>query len=186
MSFGSAHYFYQALHGKIRPHFFSCLVWTLVTTIVFAGLIAEHAGLASIRTALLAVMLAVVSVVSFRNGLGYVSRLDICSLALSLAAIPVWIATKSPDASILWVLCVEVAGTTPALRKAWTLPHEEGIIGPLLNAASSIFALLAVPHPSFAVMAYFGGWAVILAGLATITAYRRIASPLSTEKYYVW
>ena len=173
MLIGSGNYFVLVLQRKIKPHFFTFLIWTVVTFIVLAGLVSEHAGPAIWRTALLAVLLAIGTAVSFRNGLGYVSRFDIISLMLSVLAIPVWIVTNNPDASIIWVLIVEVIGTLPAIRKAWRLPFEEGIFGMSFSALSFFFSFLAMTNPSTAVAIYFLVWPFILILLSAITAYRR-------------
>jgi hypothetical protein len=92
---------------------------------------------------------------------------------MALLAIPIWITTNNPNASILWVLVVEVIGTLPAIRKAWYLPYEEGVAGLVLNATSNIFALLALNHYSFAVVTYFITWTLLLGALATVAVCGR-------------
>lgn len=172
---GSGHYFIQMICGKVKPHFFTYLIWTVVTLIVLAGLVSEGVGPASWRTAFLSVLLAVAAIMSLRNGIGYIRAFDVGCLLLSLLAIPIWMATHNPDASIVWLLVIEVLGAFPTFRKAWHAPFEEGAAGIALNAASYLFCLLALSKSSVAIELYFGVWAVTLAALAMVIMYRRHA-----------
>jgi hypothetical protein len=170
---GSGHYLWQVLRQNIKPHFFTYLVWSIVTGIVAAGMVAKHVGPASWRTIVLAFFLTIGTLASLRNGVSYIRRFDIIVLILALMAIPVWIATKNPDFSIFWILVVETVGGIPALRKAWNLPQEEGVFGLFMNAASNIFALLALNHASLAITTYFITWGLLLTLLASIAVVRR-------------
>jgi hypothetical protein len=174
---GMIYYISYIFHGRFKPHFFSWLVWTAVTAIVFAGLVAEHSGPAAWRTGLMTVMCLVIALLSLRNGFGYIKKIDFYTLLSSLAAIPIWLVNKDPSWAIIWLLAVEGAATLPAIRKAWHLPWEDSLVACSCSTASNILSIFALTSASAAPAIYYAGWSVILMSYFCVIVWRRRALP---------
>lgn len=170
----AAYYLWMTVTGRIRPHAFPYLVWTVVTTIVFAGMWAVDSGAAAWRTAMMAAFCAAVGISALRNGLGYIKRVDVVVLVMSLLAIPLWIWTQDPDAAIFWLLVVEILAAVPALRKAYDLPWEDSPLAWGLSALGQAMCLVALPEFRWSVVAYFAVWSLVCwIGTAVMLLRRR-------------
>ncbi len=115
---------WQIYRRIIQPHAFTVLVWSVVTSIVFFSMLAEGAGAAAWRTALIAVMTFLNFVLSLRNGFGYINKFDVAMLVAALSGIPLWIVMDDPEISLFWLTAVGFCGTVPTIRKAWNFPHH--------------------------------------------------------------
>ena len=62
---------------------------------------------------------------SLRNGFANIKRFDIVIFVLSLCAIPLWLMTSDPTASLILVMCANILGYVPTFRKSYSKPYEE-------------------------------------------------------------
>lgn len=160
---------------RIRPHAFTLLVYFIVTCSVAAGMYGEGDKAAAIRMALPAPLYIFMLVLTYRQGIEYVKRIDIVMLVLSLCAMPLWWYTDSPRAAIGFLALVEGLGMVPGFRKAYNLPFEESSLSPLISAMAMALALAAVkdPYESWATALYLAYWVVLCGLLSALVAWRR-------------
>lgn len=112
--------------GTVVPHFFSWLIWSLTTAIVFLAQLAADGGYGAWPTGISAL------ITFYVTWLAYVLRTDISItrsdrffMAGALASLPAWFLTDDPLWSVVILTTVDVLGFGPTLRKAWSHPYEE-------------------------------------------------------------
>ncbi|HTQ99442.1 MAG TPA: hypothetical protein VMH83_05610 [Candidatus Acidoferrum sp.] len=134
--------------NHVKPHFFSWLIWSLTTAIVFFAQLAASGGAGAWPTGVSAVItiyvawLALVLRSDFTN-----TRSDWMFLIVALLSLPLWYATDDPLWSVVILTSVDALGFAPTLRKTWARPHEESLQFYALFAvrsALSIFALASL------------------------------------------
>lgn len=167
------YYLHLIVKGVIKPHAFPLFVWTVVTFIVFAGMVGAEAGPALWRTGVCGVLCLITTLFCLRNGFDYVRRFDVLVLAGALMAVPVWLLTGDADTALLWTLVVEVLGTLPAIRKAYMLPDEDSVLAWNLSAVGQLISVAALTQLRLPLVLYFVVWAVMCFAAALVLVLRR-------------
>ncbi|KWH43674.1 hypothetical protein DF107_10620 [Burkholderia stagnalis] len=138
----------------VRPHLFTWLIWSVVTAIAAAGQWAAGAGPSAWCTAAIAATCFLTFVASiFRGERGWTLS-DWVFLGAALSAIPVWVLTKDPTASICLVTLIELAGLGPTVRKTFRDPWSESLVYFALCVVKYALAVLALRTWSVAVAFY--------------------------------
>ncbi len=137
-------YSWSIYKGETKPHMFSWIPWTLTTAVAFAGQVAEHGGPGVWATGTSAVLSGVIMVASFFKGEKSITRKDWFFFLLSLATIPLWIATKEPLASVVLATFINLSAIFPTVRKSWHKPDEEAGTMYILLAVRSALSITAL------------------------------------------
>ena len=156
-------YIGAALAGKIKPHAFSWIIWTLITAISFTAQWTGDAGPGSWATAATTVFCALISVLALVKGEKNITRGDWISFIAALMAIPLWHFTKEPLYAVILITLIDALGFYPSFRKAWLRPWEEMYFTFLLSSVKFGFAVMAIEdyslvtalHPSSLVFTNF-------------------------------
>jgi len=130
---------------QVKPHFFSWIIWSLTTSIVFFAQVSAQGGAGAWPTAVSALITIYVA------GLAWHLKSDISVTALdrwffgaSLASLPVWFLTADPFLSVVILTTVDTLGFGPTLRKLLRYPHEESLLFYALFALRSLLSVLAL------------------------------------------
>ncbi|MBN3820360.1 hypothetical protein G3N57_29000 [Paraburkholderia sp. Se-20369] len=138
----------------VRPHLFTWLIWSVVTAIAAAGQWVAGAGPSAWCTAAIAATCLLTCVASiFRGERGWTVS-DWVFLGAALSAIPVWVLTEDPTASICLVTLIELAGLGPTIRKTFRDPWSESLAYFALCVVKYVLAVLALRSWSVAVAFY--------------------------------
>lgn len=113
------------LRGKIKPHPYSWLIWSLTTIVILALQQTHGAGPGVYTTYTVAGIGFIISALGFRNGRKDITLLDTAFLIAALCATVVWIFADRPELSMMLLVGIDLLGMGPTVRKAWNKPHEE-------------------------------------------------------------
>jgi hypothetical protein len=113
---------------KLKPHAFSWIIWTVMTSIIFAAQLADGAGPGAWAAGVTAVTLFMIAIGSLRNKGYRVTRSDKLSFAGAVLAIPIWIITANPLWAAIIVTVIETLGFFPTYRKAFYHPEHESML----------------------------------------------------------
>jgi hypothetical protein len=131
--------------GQVKPHFFSWLIWSITTSIVFFAQLAAAGGIGAWPTGVSGLItiyvawLALVLRSDFTN-----TKADWCFLVAALLSLPAWFFTADPLWSVVILTLVDALGFGPTLRKAWQKPQEESLLFYFLFAVRSALSMLAL------------------------------------------
>jgi hypothetical protein len=143
ISFGP--YLIGALTGKVRPHLFSWVIWSLSTLIVFAAQWQAQGGAGAWSIGWGGVLTVVIAVIA------YVKKADLsmhisdwCFFVAALLSIPLWHWTSDPLLSVILLTVIDLLGFGPTLRNAWANPHQEQITFYALYVVRNVFSFAAL------------------------------------------
>lgn len=170
---GYVPYFRDLYRGTTKPHAFSWLIWALLTGIAFAGQVSDSAGPGAWVTGFTAVVCFIVFILALSLGEKRITRFDWICLWFSLAAIPLWMATKTPLWSVILITAIDAAGFLPTIRKAYVKPWEETAVTFLLSAVKFMVALVALENFSIITALYPLSLVVMNTGFFLMLLYRR-------------
>jgi hypothetical protein len=139
-------YVRQMLAGKIKPHLFTWIIWTLTTGIAAAARATELAGPGAWGQWAGAASCLAVAVLAWRLGEKQITRSDRIAFVLALLAIPLWQLTDNALAAVVMVTAIDLVGYYPTFRKSWLCPHEEAIFNYLAANLIHVLSLLATEH----------------------------------------
>ncbi len=142
------YYISQILAGRVKPHAFSWLVWSLLSGIVFFAQIISGAGAGSWVTGTTASACVVIFFLALRHGQKNFHRFDWLALIGAILGIIVWQLTSDPVYSVILVTAADFVAFLPTYRVGWQRPHQESAILYSFSALKYIIALFALEKVS--------------------------------------
>jgi hypothetical protein len=141
---GNFPYLWDILKERVKPHPYTWFVWSLVTGIVFFGMLAKGAGIGSLPVAVSGIFTLTIFLFSLKYGFKGITRTDTIFLLIAIAGIIPWILTSDPTFSVVVAVGIDLVAFVPTLRKTWLHPRTET---PLLygsNVLRHVLALLSL------------------------------------------
>lgn len=122
-------YVKDILRGNTKPHTYTWLIWSIVTTIAFLGQWVSGGGPGSWATGVAAVVTIFTLILSLRGGYGTkdINNFDKICLALALVAILPWFLAKSVLWSVILATLIDLIAFFPTMRKTWYAPRSESL-----------------------------------------------------------
>lgn len=151
---GSVPYVRDIFKGATKPHVFTFLIWSIVTTLAFLGQWAAGGGPGAWTTGIMAVLSICVLILSFKYGTKDITRFDLLCLIGALGAIIPWWLTSDPTISIVLATFIDVLAFFPTIRKTFFAPTSETLISYVLNIPRHGLAILALTQLSVATYIY--------------------------------
>ena len=178
--YGSGLYIFSILKKESRPHFYTFLIWSIITWIGFCAQFTDHAGPGMWVMLFTALATTITAILAIPFGTKDITKSDFIFLILSLSAIVPWLMTNDPFLSVLMICLIDGLAMIPTIRKSWNDPWGENLKSYGLHNAKFFLSLFAITNITFVTLAY--PIAVITVNLFLIIAclYRRrtIAKPI--------
>ena len=147
MVFVSRYFYFRCIYRDgAKPHAFSWLIWGCISAVGFAAQVVEGAGPGSWARGFACVTCFILVYIGYVRGDRTYTRADWITLFVALAAIPLWLLTKTPLWSVVIVCIIDTVGYLPTLRKAWVKPEEEPAIGYAWFTLGALFSLFAIEN----------------------------------------
>lgn len=154
--FNRGSYLYSILKGGTKPHVFSWITWSIISTIALLAQVTEGAGAGAWARGLSTLFSYVFIFLALTRGEKNITRGDRITLAFALCAIPLWYFTKTPVWSVILVTTIDVVGYYPTIRKSLLKPDEEAAGSWLLSGLSSLASLFAMDQINLSTTLYPG------------------------------
>lgn len=164
-------YIWNVLKGRLKPHGFSWLLWSLLTCIGFAAQWHEEAGPGMISMGMAGLGCFIIFLLSLKYGEKDIKLSDWAAFGTGLAAIPLWLLTDNPLYSVILITAIDGIGLLPTIRKSWNNPWQEstwsfftgGLVFLFSVAGLRNYSLVAVLYPVSIVVFNFSFVALLLA-----------------------
>lgn len=131
--------------GRIRPHVFSWVIWTLVTVSVFFAQVAGGAGVGALAIGISGCITGCVALLAWRRRADLeITRSDWGFLVAALSAIPAWWLTADPLWAVVILTGVDLSGFGPTYRAAWRRPHHEHVGFFAVGAVRNVLVIAAL------------------------------------------
>ena len=131
--------------AQVKPHFFSWLIWSLTTSIVFFAQLAAEGGAGAWPTGVSAVITFYVAWLALVLRSDFTTtKADWVFLVAALLSLPAWFFTDDPLWSVVILTAVDALGFGPTLRKVWARPQEESFWFYAMFAVRSGLSMLAL------------------------------------------
>ncbi len=127
--FSSYLYIRDIFRGNTRPHTYTWLIWSIVTTIAFLGQWVSGGGPGSWATGVAAVVTIFTLFLSLKGGYGTkdITNFDKVCLVLAILSILPWVLTKNVLWSVLLATLIDLIAFLPTMRKTWYAPKSESL-----------------------------------------------------------
>lgn len=147
-------YLLDSIRGKIKPHFVSWLIWSIITLIAFFGQMEKGAGSGAWVTGAMGVTNIIIAAFAFKNGTRNVTGMDKKLFFGTLLAIAFWVLIKEPLLSILVVIAIDASAVYFTVKKAFSHPKSENAILFYSNLAKTIIAIIALQQYNIVTVIY--------------------------------
>jgi hypothetical protein len=138
---GNLPYLWDILKERVKPHPYTWLVWSLVSGIVFFGMLAKGAGIGALPVAASEMFTLIIFLFSLKYGFKGITKTDTAFLFIALAGVIPWILTNDPTLSVVIAVGIDLVAFVPTLRKTWAHPSTET---PLLYSSNVLRHILAL------------------------------------------
>jgi hypothetical protein len=160
--------------GRVKPHFFSWLIWTLTTSIVCVAQLAADGGMGAWPTAMSALITAYVAWLALVLKSDFSSTAaDTGFLLAALFSLPAWFFTSDPLWIVVILTLVDGLGFGPTLRKAWARPHEESLPFYAVFALRSLLSCYALESRTLTTLLFPAAMVVACVLVCALLWWRR-------------
>lgn len=166
-------YAHTMLRGHTRPHLFTWLVWSILTTIIFIIQYQGGAGPAAWGSGVIALTSACIMLYSIFRGEREGSLFDWATFLISLLCIPLWLLTNDPTLAAIFVTAIDVLAFWPTVSKSWRHPRSENLLYYIAWLVKYPAAFLAIESMSLANAIYPVTWSIIGIGFVILLVARR-------------
>ncbi|HSW90638.1 MAG TPA: hypothetical protein VLH84_02620 [Patescibacteria group bacterium] len=137
-------YAISIFRGKTKPQRSTFAIWSIISLVTLFSYFASGARQTIWIALVYAILQLFIFVLSFKYGMGGLSRLDIICLSGALIGVLAWVVTDNPAIALYASITSEFLGYVPLFKKAYIHPETEStlswILG-LLAACLNLFAL---------------------------------------------
>ncbi|XOV91348.1 MAG: hypothetical protein ACFHWX_14160 [Bacteroidota bacterium] len=138
-------YLKAILANKIKPHFFSWIIWGVTTFVAFLGQVSGNGGVGTISMGLSSIITFYIAYLTFRRrGDLSVRALDWVYLILAAFSIPVWMITNDPLWAVVIMTGIDLLGFGPTFRNAYENPSNEDPVFYLIFTFRNLLAIYAL------------------------------------------
>lgn len=141
---GNVPYLRDVIKGKVQPHPYTWLVWSIVSLITFFGQVVKGAGIGAIPTGVAELFTIIIFLFSLRYGFKNIVRRDTYFLLAALLGLIPWMLTKDPTISVVIVVSIDLIAFIPTLRKTYFHPSTETPLLYSMNVVRHILTLFSL------------------------------------------
>lgn len=141
---GNVPYLLDVLKGKVQPHPYTWLVWSIVSGVIFFGQLTKGAGIGTLPTAAAEIFTIIIFLFSLRYGFKNIVRRDTYFLVVALLGIVPWLLTKDPTISVIIVVTIDLVAFVPTIRKTSRHPDTETPLLYSMNVLRHVLALFSL------------------------------------------
>ena len=142
------------IKGKIRPHAFSWLIWTITLGTAVVAMWQNGGGYAAYGLTVGVVSEAIVFLFALKFGTKDITRGDKISLVTALVAIVIWWQMSEPLIAVVTVALIDAVGYYPSYRKLWIDKKSEKPFFWLVIVVAGFLALGAVGEYNLVTVTY--------------------------------
>lgn len=166
-------YFRNILLGKTKPHAFSWFVWGVIASIAFAAQVFGKAGEGAVVMGFTAVSCFIITILAVIKGERSFPLFDWVCFISSMAAVGLWLFTKSPLPSVVLITVTDAIAFLPTVRKGYLEPYDETAATFALSGVKFFLSLFALEKFSVITSLYPAALVVMNAVFVTILLVRR-------------
>jgi uncharacterized protein with PQ loop repeat len=139
-------YIRDIFRGNTKPHTYTWLIWSIVTTIAFLGQWVSGGGPGSWATGAAALLTTFILLLSLHGGYGTkdITNFDKMCLVLALVAILPWLLAKSVLWSVILATAIDLIAFFPTMRKTWYAPRSESLASMYVDAAKHSMSMFSM------------------------------------------
>lgn len=137
-------YIRDAYKKRVKPHPYTWLVWSIVTSITFFGQLAKGAGVGVLPTLVSGLFSIGIFFYSLRNGFKNIAKVDHLYLVVALLGLIPWVFTDDPTISVIIAVGIDIVAFMPTIRKTWRNPKSETPVLYGANVVRHILTLLSL------------------------------------------
>lgn len=139
----------SVLKGKVLPHTYSWLIWSVLATIGYIAQMRSHAGPGAWNTGITALACFLIFLLSLKVGENKLTTFDKILFAVCVVTIGLRLATGSDTVATILAASAASIGFVFTIEKAYKKPQQENLQTFTINSLRNLLSLFAVTVVSF-------------------------------------
>ncbi len=170
---GSGVYIVSILRGDTKPHLFTWVVWSILTTIGYFAQLHDDTGPATWVLGANMITCSVIALLALKYGENTITRGDWIAFIASLTAIIPWLLTKDPLGSVILISLIDIVAFYPTIRKSWRNPDQENLTGYMIANLKYLISFFALEIYSINTLLYPATIVVVNSAFVAMCLLRR-------------
>lgn len=139
-------YIKDIFRGNTKPHTYTWLIWSIVTTIAFFGQWVSGGGPGSWATGVAAIVTIFTLILSLKGNYGTkdITNFDKVCLVLAILSILPWVLTKNVLWSVILATIIDLIAFFPTMRKTWHAPQSESLGSMYVDAVKHSLSMFSM------------------------------------------
>ena len=137
-------YIKDIYYGQNKPHFYSWLVWWIITTILYIIQVKNWWWAGSWVALISWIISFIIAIIALKKWTKDITKSDTISLILSFISIWIWIGTENALYSVLLLVAIDIFWYYPTFRKSIVNPYEENYMLYLISIFKFWIAIFAL------------------------------------------
>jgi len=166
-------YIKDIFYWQNKPHFFSWLVWGVITMIIYFIQVQDNSGAGSwvaLFSGLISLLIAWISIFKWTKDITFSDKV---SLFLAFIAIWLYVFNENPFWALILAVSIDIFGYYPTFRKSFKSPFEENYTMYALSILKFGLAIFALNIITFENSLYLTSNFIILFFLVAVIVLRR-------------
>ena len=167
-------YIRSIIHGAIKPHVFSWVIWGTTTFVAFLAQLQDNGGAGAWPIGVSGVITILIAMLAYWKRADItITKTDWLFFVSAMSSLPFWYFTSDPLWAVVILTTVDVLGFGPTARKAYAFPHSESLLFFSLFTARNLIVIMALEHYSITTVSFPAVIAVACVLLMAMVMYRR-------------
>jgi hypothetical protein len=185
--FSSYLYIRDIFRGNTKPHTYTWLIWSIVTTIAFLGQWVSGGGPGSWATGVAAVVTTGTFFLALNPKYGNqdITIFDKVCLVLAILSVLPWLLTKSVLWSVLLATLIDLIAFFPTMRKTWHAPMSESLGSMYVDALKHTLSMISMGSYSLITLIYplavLGTKFVIIGEIVFLRKFKKTITPQESK-----
>ena len=169
-------YIRSIIHGAIKPHVFSWVIWGTTTFVVFLAQLEDGGGAGAWPIGVSGIITISIALLAYLKRADItITKTDWLFFVSAMSSLPFWYFTSDPLWAVVILTTVDVLGFGPTVRKAYAFPHSESLLFFALFTTRNLIVILALENYSITTVLFPAVIAAACVLLMAMVTYRRRA-----------
>ena len=151
---GDTIYLRDIFSGKIKPHVYTWLIWSITQGVALLGLLYGKGGWGGLALSISTLFVFIIFLVSLKYGTRNITKFDTITLIIALLAIIVWFQIHNPLLAVIMVSAIDFLGYIPSFRKTFYEPWTEAVFPWAIFFFANLFIIFSLSEYNLLTLTY--------------------------------
>jgi len=160
--------------GRVKPHVFSWIIWSITTLTVFVAQWDDGAGFAAWSTGISGCVTVFIALLAYiKRAEITITKTDWTFLVAAMISLSLWFITSDAVWTVIILTAIDLMAFGPTIRKTFVMHYSESIIFFAIFSVRDALVVLALEHYSLVTVLFPASISIACILVIVMMLYRR-------------